>query len=88
MTTQLPSAGSPAIGPMSREMDGQAPGVRGLGRLIPVALALYLTPVLLIVLVVGGSGMIVLAAARLFAAVVKGPGPWPRTSEQTRSPLV
>jgi hypothetical protein len=72
MTTQLRSAGFRAIGQVSNEVNGQTEGARDLGRLIPVALALYLTPVLLIVLVVGGIGMLVLAVARVFTAVVKG----------------
>jgi hypothetical protein len=53
-------------------------GAIGLGRLIQVVLALYLMPVLLIVLVVGGIGMVVLAAARVLHAVVRGRGHWPR----------
>ena len=42
------------------------------GRLIPMALALYLTPALLVVLLVGGLGLLVMA-------FVRGPfvrGPW------------
>jgi hypothetical protein len=37
------------------------------GRLIQIALAIYLLPALLIVLVVGAAGMLVLAVGRLFA---------------------
>lgn len=48
------------------------------GRLIPILLALYLTPALLVVLLVGGVGMLVLAVARAIAAVASGPvGPAP-----------
>ena len=64
MTTQLRSARFRGIGRMSGATDGQAQGAVRLGRLIQVALALYLIPVLLIVLVVGGIGMLVLAVAR------------------------
>jgi hypothetical protein len=79
MTTQLRSAPLRAIGRMSGDVDGQAPGATGLGRLIQVVLALYLIPALLIVLLVGGIGMLVLAVARVFTAVVYGPDSWPRT---------
>ncbi len=53
--------------------------MRGLSRLIEVALALYLVPVLLAVLVVGGCGMLVLAVARTLSTIVYGPARWPRT---------
>lgn len=49
------------------------------GRLIPILLALYLTPALLVVLLVGGIGMLVLAAARAITWVLRGPEAWPRT---------
>ncbi len=39
------------------------------GRLIQVALALYLIPVFLIVLAMGSLGMLVLGTARLFGAM-------------------
>lgn len=42
------------------------------GRFIQIALALYLTPALLVVLAVGGVGMIVLAVGRLFTGSVRG----------------
>jgi hypothetical protein len=45
-------------------------GTAGLCRLIQIALALYLIPALLVVLVVGGIGMVVLATARLLTAVL------------------
>jgi hypothetical protein len=41
-----------------------SPGRFRLGRLIPIVLALYLTPALLLVLLVGGVGMVVQAAVR------------------------
>jgi hypothetical protein len=48
-------------------------------RLIQIALAFYLIPALLVVLVVGGIGMVILAAARLLTAVLGGSagGPQP-----------
>ena len=42
-------------------------------RLILIALALYLTPALLVVLMVGGVGMLVLAAARTITSIALGP---------------
>jgi hypothetical protein len=38
------------------------------GRLIQIVLALYLMPVLLVVLMVGGAGLLVLAVGRLISA--------------------
>jgi hypothetical protein len=43
------------------------------GRLIQIALALYLIPALLVVLAVGGVGTIMLAVGRLFTVPVRGP---------------
>ena len=79
MTTQLRSARFRTMDGMSGLMDGQAQGTMRLGGLIQAVLALYLIPVLLIVLVVGGIGMLILAVARVFTAVVYGPGSEPRT---------
>jgi hypothetical protein len=44
-----------------------------LGRLIQMTLALYLLPVLLLVVVVTGAGMAMLAVARLFTAPIRKP---------------
>lgn len=88
MTTQLRSAQSRAIDQMPGEMNEQPPCAEGIGRLIPLALALYLTPVLLIVLIVGGIGMVVLAVARAFSAIVKGPNSTPLASDRSRGPQV
>jgi hypothetical protein len=79
MTIQLRSGRFRAAqeAPGSRE---RRPAVAaGLGRLIPVALALYLIPALLVVLIVGGIGMLVLAVARLVTVVLRGLTGWPRT---------
>jgi hypothetical protein len=46
-------------------------------RLIGIILAIYLTPALLLLLLVGGIGMLVLAAARAITAVVRGREAWP-----------
>jgi hypothetical protein len=43
------------------------------GRLIPIIVALYLSPALLVVLVVGGIGLLVLGIARAIAFVLHGP---------------
>lgn len=56
-------------------------------RLVPMLLALYLTPALLVVLVVGGVGMLVLAAARAILLLRGGPGAWPRTPVGPGGPL-
>jgi hypothetical protein len=49
----------------------------GLTRLLQLALALYLTPVLLIVLFVGVVGMMILTIARVVSKFVNGPEGWP-----------
>jgi hypothetical protein len=54
-------------------------GTAWLGRLIQVALAIYLIPAFLVVLLVGGIGMLVLAVAWLFTVAVRGRAGWPRT---------
>jgi hypothetical protein len=46
-------------------------------RLIPMALALYLTPALLVVLLVGGLGLLVLALARMITSIGHGPDAGP-----------
>ena len=56
------------------------------GRLIPIILALYLTPALLAVLLMGGVGMLVLAIARAITSIVHGPEAWPRSPVGPESP--
>jgi hypothetical protein len=85
MSTQLRSAQLGGVGRTSGAMDGQSSGMRRLSRLVQVALALYLIPALLIVLVVGGCGMLVLAVARVLTTVVYGPARWPRSPFGPRS---
>ena len=46
---------------------------RLVGRVIQVALAIYLLPALLVVLSVGSLGMLVLAGGRLLSGVVRAP---------------
>jgi hypothetical protein len=57
---------------------GDGAGRPGPGRLIPILLALYLTPALLVVLLVGGVGMLVLASARGISSFFHRPEAWPR----------
>jgi hypothetical protein len=61
-------------------------GQPGVGRLIPIILALYLTPALLAVLLMGGVGMLVLAIARAITSIVHGPEAWPRSPVGPESP--
>ena len=76
MTTPLRSEGRLASvwkpGAMGERLE------RWLGRLIQVTLALFLTPALLVVLVVGGMGAAVLGVARLFTVALHGPARWPQ----------
>jgi hypothetical protein len=64
-------------GPRAAGVGGQ--GQPRPGRLISIVLALYLTPALLVVLLVGGIGMLVLALARVITSIVQGPAAWPRS---------
>jgi hypothetical protein len=59
---------------------GRSAGTFSFGRLIPMILALYLTPALLVVLLVGGIGLLVLAIARAITSIVYGRDAWPRNS--------
>lgn len=56
--------------------EGRRPG-EGAGRLVQVLLALYLTPALLVVLLVSGVAMLVLGAARAIRSLVHGTEAWP-----------
>ena len=49
------------------------------GRLLTGLLALYLTPALLVVLLIGGAGMLILAAARAIASMADGAEPRPHS---------
>jgi hypothetical protein len=50
-----------------------SPASNSAGRLIQIALAFYLLPVLLIVLMLGGLGMVVVGGARLLTGPARGP---------------
>ncbi len=65
---------------------GESAGRFHPGRLVPVILALYLTPALLVVLLVGGIGMLILAVARTIASIVDGPEARPRSPVGSESP--
>jgi hypothetical protein len=58
--------------------EGGMEGRTGWERLIQMALAIYLVPALLAVLLVGGIGMLVLAAARAITWIARGPEVGPR----------
>ena len=79
MITQLRSVRLQAVGRVPGAVDKQTAMADVLGRLLQVALVLYLIPVLVLVLVVGGVGMLLLAIARLFTGPVPGPAGRPRT---------
>ena len=49
------------------------------GRLVPIILAIYLIPALLVVLAIGGIGLVVLAVARAITLVVHGREARPRS---------
>jgi hypothetical protein len=51
---------------------GEAAGRDWPGRLLTGLLALYLTPALLVVLLVGGAGLLILAVARAIAQLMRG----------------
>jgi hypothetical protein len=71
MITQQRSARLQAVTRVSKAMDNRLDSSDLAGRLIQMALALYLVPALLIVLVVGGVGMLVLTVARLFTGPIQ-----------------
>jgi hypothetical protein len=56
------------------------------GRLVPIILALYLTPALLAVLLVGGIGLLVLAVARAIISLIYGREARPRSPVGPESP--
>jgi hypothetical protein len=72
--------------PARRAGGGESAGRLRAGRLIPIILALYLTPALLVLLVVGGISMLVLAVARAILSIVYGPEAWPRSPVGPESP--
>jgi hypothetical protein len=86
MSNQDRSVGAEAgARPQGVERDGRAGGPWA-GRLVSIILALYLTPALLAVLLVGGVGLLVLAVARAITAIVHGREAWPRSPVGPESP--
>jgi len=71
MITEPRSARLRVVTPVSKVMDNRLAGRDWAGRLIQMALALYLIPALLIVLIVGGMGMLVLTVGRLFTGPIQ-----------------
>jgi len=71
MTTHQQSAGLQTVTRMSKLVDNRSVKRDLAGRLIQIALALYLVPALLVVLVVGGVGMLVLTVGRLFSGPIQ-----------------
>jgi len=71
MITQPRSAHLQVVTRVSKVMDTRSVISDLAGRLIQMALALYLIPALLMVLVVGGMGMVVLTVGRLFTGPIR-----------------
>jgi hypothetical protein len=69
MITQSRSPRLRAANRVSGSSHNRSPGSGHTSRLIQVALALYLLPALLIVLVVGSLGMLILTANQLFVSL-------------------
>jgi hypothetical protein len=78
MSTQLPTTRFQMPVEVSEAVQGRPKDTVWFSRLIQIALALYLIPALLVVLVAGGIGMVILAAARLLTAVLGGSAGGPR----------
>jgi hypothetical protein len=86
MSIRFRSVQAQAEMPPRSAQGGESAGRLRPGRLIPILLALYLTPALLVVLLVGGIGMLVLAVARAIMSIVHGPEAWPRNPVGPESP--
>jgi len=71
MITQARSARLRAVTRDSENVDIRSDRSDLAGRLIQMALALYLVPAFLVVLVVGGAGMLVLTMSRLFTGPIQ-----------------
>jgi hypothetical protein len=71
MIAQQRSACLRTVSQVSKLMDNRSDWTDLAGRLIQMALALYLLPALLIVLVVGGVGMLVLAVGRSLTGPIR-----------------
>jgi hypothetical protein len=73
MITEQRSPRFRTIAPLATFQDRHPVACEHVGRVIQIALALYLVPALLVVLAVGGVGMIVLLVGRLVAGPVHEP---------------
>jgi hypothetical protein len=73
MITEQRSTRLRAIARLSASRDRRPVASDHAGRLIQIALALYLIPALLVVLAVGGVGMTMLAVGRLVTGPVREP---------------
>jgi hypothetical protein len=71
MTTQQQSVHLQTVAQVSKFMDTRSVSGDLAGRLIQIALVLYLIPALLIVLVVGGVGILVLTVGRLLSGPIQ-----------------
>jgi hypothetical protein len=65
------SVRSRRIGRLAAVMARPSPASRAVGRMIQIALAVYLLPVFLVVLAVGCLGMVVLAGRRLLSGPIR-----------------
>jgi hypothetical protein len=73
MITQQPFTRMQHFGRPSILLERRSTASDRLGRLSQIALALYLVPVLLVVLVVGGLGMLIFGCVRLLKGPVQAP---------------
>ncbi len=73
MITEQRSARLRPIARLSTSQDRRPVASDHAGRLIQIALALYLMPALLVVLALGGVGMLVLVVGRLVNGPVREP---------------
>jgi hypothetical protein len=78
MTIPQRSGRLPAMDQEPRPTNPRRVGTAWLDRPIQVAVALYLTPALLVVLVVGGLGLLLLGVARLLTVALRRAAGWPR----------
>ena len=78
MSTQLPTTRFQMPVDVSGAVQGRPADTIWFRRLIQIALAIYLIPALLVVLVAGGIGMVILTAARLLRAVLGGSAAGPQ----------
>jgi nitrate reductase NapE component len=73
MMTEQRSARLRPIARLSASQDRRSVASDHAGRLIQIALALYLIPALVVVLAVGGVGMMVLMVGRLVTGPIREP---------------